>query len=172
MAESTAWAVLNSSYDPFCAYDSIDEVDDANESTVPSEPQENGRLYTYNKVPLPVTVSLKLLFGGDFATQNDALARLERFRIGTEVVTIVTPARVYSNMALVSYSTTRASTNGVGMLEVSCNFQEILNAQLSTETVQWTPKNATSADNVNRGQVQGTEVDESLAHGLVGAVLQ
>lgn len=170
MADSTAWAVLDTTYNPFCAYDSIDEISDSNDATVPSEPQENGRLYTYNKVAQPITVNVKLLFGGDFATQNDALARIERYRTGTVLLTVVTPARVYTNMALTGYNTTRSSTNGACMLEVQCVLQEILNAQVNTQTVQWAPKNPTSADNTNRGQVQGQnqEASESVLGGIFG----
>ena len=116
------------------------------------EPQENGQVYAYDKVTNPIEVGVSVLFHGDFALQQEALSAIEAARSGTELFTIVTPARVYSRMALISYSITRSSTNGANSLSVDCRFQEIRNATIRSQTAVWSPKNPTSSDVVNTGQ--------------------
>lgn len=162
MAQAQVWAILDASGQPFCSYDSLDGFEDSNNASIPSEPQENGQLYMYDKVAQPVTVSVNLLFHGDFTQQSEALAVIEKYRASTATVTVITPSRVFVNQALVGFSTTRSSTNGVNMLEVRCQFQEVMNAFVGMNTVQWSPRNPTSADKTNRGQVQS----ESFLRGL------
>ena len=154
MAQTETWAVIDSLGNKICDYDTVDQLEDSSTASIPIEPQENGRLFAYDKVPAPIEITVRLLFSGDYVKQNEALSALEKYRQGTAAFMVVTPSRVFTNMTLVGYSTTRSATNGVNLLEVSCSFQEVKNAILSTQTVQWSPKNPTSADETKRGQVR------------------
>ena len=135
-----------------CDYDSIDEVDTETASIVPTEPQENGELYAYDKVSQPNTIKLTLLFSGNQAKQSAALAKLEEARLSTKLYTIVTPFRYLERMALIGVSETRASTNGVSMLSVELTFQEVRVAQVGGATAQWEPANPTSANQQDVGK--------------------
>lgn len=168
MAQAEAWAIIDEGGRPICDYSGLDSFEDSSDATVPMEPQENGQVYAYDKVPNPNEVSVSLLFSGDYVLQQAALNRLEQCRVGTELFTIVTPARVCSRMALVSYSTMRSATNGANMLEVTCRFQEIRNASVGQQTAVWQPKNATSAGTVNTGQKQPEGSFAADALGLNG----
>lgn len=152
---SSVWAVINSKGKNFCDYTALDGFEDNSTATVPTEAQENGALYAYDKVSAPSECSVSLLFSGDYVAQQSALNVLEGYRRGTELVRIITPSKVYTNMALVSYGFTRSAVNGANALEVHCDFREIVSAQVGGRTVQWSPKSSNDADKVQTGQTSG-----------------
>ena len=92
MAE--VWAVIDDSGNPFCGYTALDGFEDNSAATVPTEPQENGALYAYDKVPNPSECSVSLLFSGDFLAQQEAVTKLEAYRLGTQLFRILTPSKV------------------------------------------------------------------------------
>lgn len=152
---SGVWAVINAKGQNFCGYTALDGFEDNSTATVPTEAQENGALYAYDKVSAPSECSVSLLFSGDYVAQQAALNTLEGYRRGTALVRILTPSKVYSNMALVSYGFTRSAVNGANALEVHCDFREIVSAKVGGRTVQWAPKSANDADKVQTGQTSG-----------------
>ena len=163
------WAIVDDSARPFCGYTALDNFEDKSEATVPTEPQENGALYAYDKVPQPSECSVSLLFSGDYQAQQEAISRLESYRKGTQLFRILTPSKVYSRMAVVSYGFTRAATNGANALEIHVDFREIRSAEVGGATVTWSPKSANAADKTQTGQAQGGLLADSLdtARGLV-----
>ena len=60
MAE--VWAIVDENARPFCGYTALDGFEDNSTANVPTEPQENGALYAYDKVPQPSECSVSLLF--------------------------------------------------------------------------------------------------------------
>ena len=62
MASDMTWAVIDESGSRICDYDSIDDLSADSQSVVPTEPQENGALYAYDKVSQPAQAHLALLF--------------------------------------------------------------------------------------------------------------
>ena len=72
MAQSNnaTWAVVTASGQKICDYDSIDDFADDSSASVPTEPQENGALYAYDKVPQPNQISVSLLFSGDYSKRR------------------------------------------------------------------------------------------------------
>lgn len=163
MAE--VWAVIDDSGNPFCGYTALDSFEDYSAATVPTEPQENGALYAYDKVPNPSECSVSLLFSGDFLAQQAAVTKLEAYRQGTQLFRILTPAKVYSRMALVSYGYSRSAVNGANALEIHCDFREIVSAQVGGKTVIWSPKSANDAGKTQTGKVQGKASGSILADG-------
>lgn len=148
------WAVLNENDLPFCEYDDIDSVDNSAQADVPTEPQEQGRIFAYDKIPQPGEVTLTLLFGGNYIKQNAALQILESAKNGTELFKIVTPERVHENMTVVGYSGSRSATNGANSFSVQMTFREILDAEITVRTAQFSPRNKTSAPKVDEGRKQ------------------
>ena len=80
MPQTETWAVVDSSGRKICDYDTVDQLEDSNTASIPIEPQENGGLFAYDKVPTPIEVTVRLLFSGDYTRQNAALALLEKYR--------------------------------------------------------------------------------------------
>ena len=133
------WAVLNQYDQPFCEYDGIDNVDNSAQADVPTEPQEEGRIYAYDKVPLPNELTLVLLFNGDYTKQNAAMDILDS---------------AVKNTTVVGYSGSRSATNGANSFAVTVNFREIVDAQITVRTAQYSPRNPTSAPKVDERRKQ------------------
>lgn len=163
------WAIIDDSGRNFCGYTGLDSFEDNSTATVPTQPQENGAVYAYDKVPNPSECSVSLLFSGDYSAQQAAINRLEAYRCGTARFRIITPSKVYSNMALVSYGFTRASVNGANALEIHCDFREVVSAQVGGQTVVWSPKSANDAAKTQTGQAQGSVAGDA-ATAAVNAV--
>lgn len=153
MAE--VWAIVDENAQPFCGYTALDGFEDNSTANVPTEPQENGALYAYDKVPQPSECSVSLLFSGDYQAQQEAVSRLESYRCGVQLFRILTPSKVYSRMAVVSYGYTRSATNGANALEIHVDFREVQSAKVGGASVAWAPKSANAANKVQTGQAQG-----------------
>lgn len=156
MTEENSWAVVDDAGNAFLEYDGIDNLSDSANASIPTEPQENGRLYAYDKVPQPSELTATLLFRGDYAKQQRALAQIESYRQSTALFSIVTPARVISRMAVVGYSSTRSAQSGGNLLALDVSFQEVRSAGVGDKTAQWAPKNPTAADATQQGRKQGS----------------
>ena len=117
------------------------------------EPQENGALYAYDKVAQPQQITVTLLFSGDYAAQEAAIAKIDAALRGLEAFTVVTPTTVRSNMTLIGASSTRSSTGGANLLLVDLTFQEVRSANVGG-SVAWSPKKATGASKVDGGKRQ------------------
>lgn len=148
------WAILNERDQLFCDYDTIEAVDNSASANVPTEPQEGGVLYAYDKVPQPSTVSVTLLFKGDYVKQNAAIDIINKANNSTERFTIVTPECVYENMTVNGYSESRTATANMNMLTVTVNFIEVRSGNLTNRTASYTPRNPTSATKVDEGRKQ------------------
>lgn len=160
--QTNVWAVLDKNDRPLCDYDSIDEFSDETTATVPIEPQENGALYSYDKVPMPNNLTVSLLFSGDYAKQQAALDRIDAAMRSTEVFTVVTPSSVRPRMTLTGVSITRASEDGANFLSVDLTLQEVRSAKVGGGSVAWSPKKPTSAKEVDGGK-KGASVIGALA---------
>lgn len=152
--EILSWAILDAKGNPICDYDSIDDLGEDTSAVVPVEPQENGALYAYDKVAQPQQITVTLLFSGDYAAQEAAIAKIDAALRGLEAFTVVTPTTVRSNMTLIGASSTRSSTGGANLLLVDLTFQEVRSANVGGGSVAWSPKKATGASKVDGGKWQ------------------
>lgn len=156
-----AWAILDENGDPLCDYDSVDDFSEDASAVVPVEPQEGGKLYAFDKVAQPQQVTVTLLFSGDYAAQEEAVAKIDAALNGLSVFTVVTPTTVRTNMTLIGSSSTRSASGGVNMLSVDLTFQEVRSATVGGQTAEWEPKKDTGSNKVDCGKRQNT--------GLAGA---
>jgi len=162
------WGVYNSSGEPFVDYDSIDGFMDSLEAIVPSEAQENGALFSYDKVRQPHTATVELLFSGmyseskkAFSKQGASLSKLKTYLESTETFEIVSPDRAIENMAVVGYSVTRQATENAGILAVEVSFKEIMNYKnnVMSKSIP-SPANATSVPIDSKGSVSTSALDD------------
>lgn len=163
MADESAWAVVDESGTKFVDYDGIDNLSDSASATIPTEPQENGQLYAYDKVPQPTDLTLTLLFGGDYSKQQRALAQIEEYRQSTALFTVVTPSRVVARMAVVGYSMTRSAQSGGNLLALDVTLQEVRSAGVGNKTAKWSPKNSSAADVSQEGKKQGSVLGDLVS---------
>ena len=167
MAQDFAtWAILNSNGRPICEYIGITACSVAEVAQVLTEPLEGGQLAAYNKVQSPDAVSLSLAISGDVTKQTQALNDLKQLKmaIGSSALCkLVTPYFVIDNLALETVSQSRSVAQNATALVCELSFVTIRTVQTGEAKVEWSPKNPTSADEVNGGRVQTRTLAAKLA---------
>lgn len=158
--------------------DSVLEMSFQAESEATSEPIEKGGFASFYKTNSPETVSLVFSFSADDARQNKALDKIRERKENYDLISILTPTHLYENMTIISYSYNRTNTDGMTMLVLQVDFQQIkqvaVNVNTGTGVAQH--KNVTSAKKKNTGKKQAVDsevnapVRRSTLRDIKGAV--
>ena len=135
--------------------DSVLEMSFQAESEATSEPIEKGGFASFYKTNSPETVSLVFSFSADDARQNNALDKIRERKENYDLISILTPTHLYENMTIVSYSYNRTNTDGMTMLVLQVDFQQIKQVAVNTGVAEF--KNATSAKKKNTGKKQAVD---------------
>ena len=136
--------------------DSVLEMSFQAESEATSEPIEKGGFASFYKTNSPETVSLVFSFSADDARQNNALDKIRERKENYDLISILTPTHLYENMTILSYSYNRTNTDGMTMLVLQVDFQQIKQVAVNTGVVA-VFKNATSAKKKNTGKKQAID---------------
>ena len=138
--------------------DSVLEMSFQSESEATSEPIEKGGFASFYKTNSPETVSLVFSFSADDARQNTALDKIRERKENYDLISILTPTHLYENMTILSYSYNRTNTDGMTMLVLQVDFQQIKQVAVNTGVVA-VFKNATSASKKNTGKKQKVDTE-------------
>lgn len=138
--------------------DSVLEMSFQSESEATSEPIEKGGFASFYKTNSPETVSLVFSFSADDARQNTALDKIRERKENYDLISILTPTHLYENMTIVSYSYNRTNTDGMTMLVLQVDFQQIKQVAVNTGVVA-VFKNVTSAKKKNTGKKQKVDTE-------------
>ena len=138
--------------------DSVLEMSFQAESEATSEPIEKGGFASFYKTNSPETVSLVFSFSADDARQNTALDKIKERKENYDLISILTPTHLYENMTIVSYSYNRTNTDGMTMLVLQVDFQQIKQVAVNTGVVAEF-KNVTSAKKKNTGKKQKVDTE-------------
>ena len=138
--------------------DSVLEMSFQAESEATSEPIEKGGFASFYKTNSPETVSLVFSFSADDARQNTALDKIRERKENYDLISILTPTHLYENMTIISYSYNRTNTDGMTMLVLQVDFQQIKQVAVNTGVVA-VFKNATSASKKNTGKKQKVDTE-------------
>ena len=137
--------------------DSVLEMSFQAESEATSEPIEKGGFASFYKTNSPETVSLVFSFSSDDAKQNNVLDKIKERKENYDLISILTPTHLYENMTIVSYSYNRTNTDGMTMLVLQVDFQQIKQVAVNTDVAEF--KNATSAKKKNTGKKQKVDTE-------------
>lgn len=137
--------------------DSVLEMSFQSESEATSEPIEKGGFASFYKTNSPETVSLVFSFSADDARQNTALDKIRERKENYDLISILTPTHLYENMTILSYSYNRTNTDGMTMLVLQVDFQQIKQVAVNTGVAVF--KNATSAKKKNTGKKQKVDTE-------------
>lgn len=152
------WGIYNSANALVVTPDNIINFDNRNEWDVSDYPVEQGSFASYNKVIIPFENSVRLTKGGSLADRSNLLAQIDAIAGDTNLYTIVTPEKSYTNCNILRYEVTRRAQSGAYYLqEVDIYFRQILqvNAQYSTSTTSTAnAKNPAALPTVNQGNIQ------------------
>lgn len=138
--------------------DSVLEMSFQAESEATSEPIEKGGFASFYKTNSPETVSLVFSFSADDARQNTALDKIRERKENYDLISILTPTHLYENMTIISYSYNRTNTDGMTMLVLQVDFQQIKQVAVNTGVVA-VFKNVTSAKKKNTGKKQKVDTE-------------
>jgi hypothetical protein len=111
-----------------------------NESNLPMFPIENGAFGTYNKVPTPYDITIRvaksntlglnaILGGAD--KMSDFLKTIEKMLADVKLYNIVTPDYTYINANLKGYDYKREMNNGAAIIIADLHFVEIMRASVA-----------------------------------------
>lgn len=139
--------------------DSVLEMSFQAESEATSEPIEKGGFASFYKTNSPETVSLVFSFSADDARQNTALDKIRERKENYDLISILTPTHLYENMTIISYSYNRTNTDGMTMLVLQVDFQQIKQVAVNTGTGVAQYKNVTSAKKKNTGKKQKVDAE-------------
>lgn len=162
----SAWVLWNSNSQPICDHDGIIDVSISEKAQVLTEPIENGQLAAFNKVQSPTSISVSIAISGDMARQNASLAQLQSIKSATgdeSLCSLLTPSGDYSNLALETIGYSRSSSENATMLVVSLSFITVRVATSQADSIAWTPKSASSADNKEKGRVQPSLLQKTFS---------
>ena len=137
--------------------DSVLEMSFQSESEATSEPIEKGGFASFYKTNSPETVSLVFSFSSDDAKQNNVLDKIKERKENYDLISILTPTHLYENMTILSYSYNRTNTDGMTMLVLQVDFQQIKQVAINTGVAQY--KNSTSASKKNTGKKQAVDTE-------------
>lgn len=137
--------------------DSVLEMSFLAESEATSKPIEKGGFASFYKTNSPETVSLVFSFSADDARQNKALDKIRERKENYDLISILTPTHLYENMTIISYSYNRTNTDGMTMLVLQVDFQQIKQVAVNTGVAEF--KNATSAKKKNTGKKQKVDTE-------------
>jgi Dit-like phage tail protein len=108
--------------------DSIREFDMRAEWNLPRYPIQRGAFASYNKVIEPAEYSFRMVKGGSLESRQTFMQQVETAAASTDLYTIITPERTYTNCNPMRYEVTRKEAPGAFFIIVDMYFQQIIEA--------------------------------------------
>jgi hypothetical protein len=165
------WGIFNAKNEAICKFDSVVDVGWRNDSKITTAPVQGGAFASYNKVHSPYDATLRLSKGGKEADRIAFLAAIEKAGEGTDLYTIVTPEKTYTNANIVQIGYERRADSGANMLIVDVGLTEIREVTPAYTAAERTKnaKNDAAKSPENQGKVQ-PKVPESLLSKLASSL--
>lgn len=151
------WGIFDLQGTPAFDFDSFVEMDFDGASKVSSFPVEDGSFANYNKVTNPDRVKVRLAVGGDQNRINALIDDLDIEARAFNLLFVVTPNRIYSDMNLESVQYHRRNRNGENMVIAETTWIEIRQVSATFSDVALPSSNvkgAGSSSKQNNGNQQ------------------
>ena len=132
---------------------SILQIETESTSDVTSETVEQGGFASFYKTKKPKNISFDIAFNTDDDKQQSILDTIYDIQCGYDLITAVTPTKIYENLTITSVSYSRTSEDGMTMLVLK-------NIELGRSTATFTPKRPTSGQKKDLGRKQAAEKEE------------
>ena len=141
---------------------SILQIEAESTSDVTSETVEQGGFASFYKTKQPKNINFDIAFNTDDEKQQSILDTIYDIQCGYDLITAVTPTKIYENLTITSVSYSRTSEDGMTMLVLKLQLQEIVqvNIELGRSTATFTPKRPTSGKKQELGKKQAAEKEE------------
>lgn len=119
------WGLYNQDGSPALVASSFASLDYAHHYRISNYQQEQGAFASYNKVQQPFVAKVGFLVGGDASTRAAFLNQAEQVCASLSLVTIITPEIPYLNANPIRPSYRRTSRNGVTLIMVEIDLEEV-----------------------------------------------
>jgi len=119
------WSVYDANLKPIAVFDTFLDYDAEEFSKVATMPIEKGSFAGYNKIASPYAVTVRLARSGTPYALEKFIYALERFANGTDLVSVVTPHKVYTNANIEGFKHSMKRETGVSMLVAELSLVEI-----------------------------------------------
>lgn len=163
------WGIVNEFGIPLLLADNVLGLAHDDSATISSLPVEGGSFTSYNKVDNPAIATVQMSKGSGGVTGRGLfLAQLQTYKKSTISVNVITPEYVYMNYQVIGINQSRESGDGVTLLKVNIELQEVREAKVdySYEEVK-NPEDATTKDGGDKQPEQKT----SALFDIIGKVL-
>jgi len=146
------WGIFNQDGTLALEPDSMISLDFKRDWKIPNYPVEEGSFQSYNKVALPSDTRIRLSKGGTVADRQAFLEQVAAVAESLDLFDVVMPeGALIQNVNFVSYALHRTSTNGVGLISVDLELEEVRETATATFSNTAAPS---GADPVSTGSVQ------------------
>lgn len=154
----TVWGIYTEDGELAVTADSVIAFDFRKSRRVADFPIEEGGFASYNKVTTPFEPRITFVQGGSDEARSNLLSQLDELIDSLELYTVVTPEVTYDRVNVVDYNYVRSGTQGVELLRVEVQLQEIriIEAGQFTKTQE-----ATGEATQNGGTVSTVPVPET-----------
>jgi hypothetical protein len=159
------WDIYDSQNRPIASFDTFLDYEASQESKVLTMPVENGGFAGYNKVASPYAVTVRLARSGSPNVLAQFIAALEKFANSTDLVTVMTPHKVYTNANIESFNHVMKREAGISSLVAELFLVEVRQVSPTYKSVRYAGHNRP----VDRGLVQGKPPRTSLLASGVNA---
>ncbi|NPT59110.1 phage baseplate protein [Paraburkholderia elongata] len=146
------WGIFNQDGSIAVKPDSMVSLDFKREWKIPNYPVEQGSFQSYNKVALPGNTRIRLSKGGTDADRSNFLTQVATVAQSLTLFNVAMPeGTLIRNVNFVDYSIHRTSTDGVGLILIDLELEEIRVTATATFANTTAPS---GADPVSTGSVQ------------------
>ena len=167
----TQWGIFDSYGNQAVFPDSFFGVEVVVPNMLCDAPIEQGSFATYNKVKAPNRITVRMVSGGTLYNRQSFLATIDQMSHDTNLYSILTPEKSWTNMNLVAYDFRREAVHGANMLMVNCAFEEVRIIQSVTYS-SLVPPDAQTNSTTSTGMPDptNTALPQAQANSSVGGV--
>lgn len=146
------------------SFDTIEQFEFSEESSVASLPLEKGSFASYNKLNTPKRLQLRCLKAGDFGQISLMVSDLDRMVQNADLAMITTPWEIYESYTLRSFNYGRNAREGCSILVADLSFEEIRQVETTEQSIKLGgAKKPAATDTVQAGTKRGQSfVSQSL----------
>lgn len=120
------WGVFNQDGTLALKPDSMISLDFRRDWKIPNYPIEQGSFQSYNKVALPSITRVRLSKGGSDSDRKDFLLQVSAAARSLILYNVVMPeGALIQNVNITNFSINRTSTNGVGLISIDLDLEEV-----------------------------------------------
>lgn len=156
------WGLLDEKGASVVSFTSFIDISVRNEGQALSYPVEEGSFTNYNKVESPLDISVTLATQGSESDFEFILVKLDEYKREAVTLSVITPALLYRNMTLKSYSYERKQENNAGMLSVQLDLVEVRKSGQEGSALVSRFKNPSSASPIHTGHASARPLDDKI----------